>query len=96
MSGDEKLIKADIRLQCTDANHKGTCLKLRDSLLDNYNEILEAQITRTVHGSPDFCVTAIAMIHPTKKSQFEKSLKNLDKTSKTISKVRDVKIQLAK
>ena len=92
----EKLIKANIRLRCEDSNHNDTCIELRDLLLKKYNQVLEAQLTKTVYGSPDFCVVATAMIHPSKKIQFEKSLKKLGKTNKTHSKVRDVRVHLVK
>ena len=37
-----KLVNAHILLQCADAKHENTCEELRGALVDNFNEIIEA------------------------------------------------------
>ena len=77
MSKEENLVFANVSLKCADDNHEGTCELLRDILLNQFNNVLEAEVVKTVVGSPDFCVIATAKITASNKTSFEKALKNM-------------------
>ena len=94
MSQKYNLVKAHILLQCSDPNHKDMCAKLRDALLENFNEVLEAGTVAPIEGSTDFCVSGIAKINSKKYDKFKAALRSLKANPKTNSTVKDVKVYL--
>ena len=102
MKGKNNLVKAHILLQCADAKHEGMCAELRDALVNNFNEVKEADIITQipgdadfcVTGDTDFCVTGIAKINPDKERRFKAALEKLQANSKENSKVKNVRIHI--
>ena len=94
MTGKRNLSNAHILLQCADANHEGTCVELRDSLLEKFGDVDEATTVQQTMGEEDFCVSAAAKINPKKLKIFEKALSLLQANKKKNSKVLDVRVYL--
>ena len=81
------LSDAHVLLQCMDSNHYGTCIEMRDSILEKFGDISEAIVIQQVNGEEDFCVCADAKITPKKLKLFAEALKKE-------SKVQDVRVYL--
>ncbi len=94
MSGKSNLVNAHILLQCADAKHESMCAELRDALVENFNEVQEADTVTQIMGDTDFCVTGIAKIDGKKRDKFETALRSLKANSKNNSSVKDVRIHL--
>ncbi len=94
MTGKNNLVNAHILLQCADANHDNMCIELRDALIDNFNEVKEADVVTQIMGDTDFCVTGIAKIKLDKYEKFEIALKALCVNNKKNSQVKDVRIYI--
>ncbi len=94
MKGRNNLVNAHILLQCADPRHEDMCEKLRDALVDNFNEVKEADVITQITGDADFCVTGIAKINPDKERRFKAALEKLQANSKEKSKVKNVRIYI--
>ena len=92
MNNKNKLVNAHVLLQCADAKHESMCEELRDSLLNNFNEVRKAGTVTQIMGDGNFCVVGVAKINLKKREKFENALRNLKANSKKNSKVKDVKI----
>lgn len=94
MNRKEKLVNVDVRLRCADREHKKMCAELRDTLLERFNNIKEAETTKAYGGAEDFCVIATAVINPKNKAKFERALKQLRSSSTPSTHVEDVKVEI--
>ena len=89
----QKLTKAHILLRCSETGHKNACAKLRDELLEKFNNIKNAQTVEAFGDTEDFCVAATAIINPENQAKFRRALQGLRSNSGK-AKVDAVKIKL--
>ncbi len=94
MTGKEKLVNAHILLQCADTKHGCMCAKLRDALIDNFNEVKEADVVTQITGDTDFCVSGIAKISSKKIDKFKTALDSLQANFKKSSQAKNVRIYI--
>ena len=94
MKGKSRLVNAHILLQCGNIKHENTCAQLKDALVDNFNEVKEADIITQITGDTNFCVSGLAKIDPHKKDLFINALRSLQTNHTKRSRVKDVRVYL--
>jgi len=71
------------------------CSVVRDALMKNFKNVLEANTTRTHIGDVDYCVAASALVKEGEMKKFETKIRNLKIKSPAIS-VKHAKVYFSK
>ena len=94
MKTKNELRSAEILLRCSKMEHDN-CSVVRDALMKNFKNVLEANTTRTRIGKNDYCVAATALVKTGEIKKFKEELMHLKAKAEQSIKIKNLEVYVS-